>query len=419
MNTITLIKNARILTPSGFTVGNLLIKDGIIQSITKDAIVSENDVSNVLDAKLNMLIPGFIDIHTHGGNGLDVNSAVTDDYASLNQFFASLGTTSYVPTIITDSHETMSNAIKNIVEAKNIQFGGSQILGIHMEGPYLCHKYKGAMPEEYLRLPNIEEFDELQQTAKGNIIHITIAPELEGSVDFVREVAKSGVSVAVGHTEASYEQTMECIENGADHATHTFNAMKMMHHRGPAVLGAVLDSDVTAEIICDGEHVDPVMVRILKKIKGVDRLVAVTDSIMATGLPDGRYKLGVNDIDVENGNAWLTNEYSTRAGSVLVMIEAFRNMIEFTDISISDASKIFSRNPARVIGVDGSKGEIRVGMDADLILLDDDLNLTATIVLGNLCYEKEVVGESSVSVVSEQECNEGGYLLDSDVFKLY
>ena len=423
MNTITLIKNARILTPHGFILGNVLIENGIIQSITKEIPKLEND-AHELNAKFKMLLPGFIDIHTHGANGLDVNGAVADDYVELNKFFASKGTTSYLPTVISDDHQVMISAINAIVSAMIDDANGSQILGIHLEGPYLCSKYKGAMPEEFLRLPSFEEFELFQEAANGNIMHMTIAPDVEGSVDFIRHITRAGVSTAIGHTDATYEQTMDCIYNGANHSTHTFNAMKMMHHRAPAVVGAILDSNITSEIICDGEHVDAAMVRILMKNKGVDNMIGVTDSIMAAGLPDGRYRLGVNEIDVENGNAWLADDHSTRAGSTLLMIDAFRNMIEFTDVSIADASKIFSRNPARVIGMERSKGEIRVGMDADFVLLDDDLNLAATIVMGNLCYvnlsesEEQTPGKKT-NISTDGTENIGDYILEESGSFLY
>lgn len=416
MSLTMLIQNARILTPHGFTVGNIFIENGIIQSIDKH-LPDVDEQTKIYDAKFKMVLPGFIDIHTHGANGLDVNTATTEDYEVLNNFFASQGTTSYLPTVITDSKETMLSALTAIAEAKSKSMNGSQILGIHMEGPHLCSKFKGAMPEQYLVAPNIADFNELQQAADGNIVHVTIAPDTNKSVEFVRHLVRSGVSVAIGHTDASYEQAMECIFNGASHSTHTFNAMKMMHHRAPAVVGAVLDSDITAEIICDGEHVDPAIVRVLKNNKGIDRIVGVTDSIMAAGLPDGRYHLGVNEIDVENGNAWLSDEFSTRAGSTLLMIDAFKNMIEFTDISIADASKIFSRNPAKVIGVDKSKGEIRIGMDADFVVLDDDLNLSATIIMGKLCHENKSLPKPCIRLAAQKDEEE--YLIDNDVFFIY
>jgi len=379
-----IIRNARVLTPGGFITADLFIKNGVIDRITEE--YRPDGGIPTWDVKKSLVLPGFIDVHTHGAAGVDINAARPEDYDILGNFYASQGTTAYQPTIVSDTNEHTVEMLRSIAAAKG-KSKGSRIVGIHVEGPYLSVAHKGAMSEEFLRGPSLEEFDAFQQAAEGNVKMMTIAPELHGAAEFIRIVSKTGVTLSCGHTGATYERIQECIHNGMTHVTHAFNGMKMMHHRAPSVVGAVLDSDMTAQIIPDGAHTHPAMVRILLRTKGVDQVVGITDSIMATGLSDGRYSLGAHNVDVINGDAWLAHDHSTRAGSTLGMVEGFRRFINFTGCSVADASKVFSRNPAREIGLERSKGEIRTGYDADLVLLDDQYKLRATMVDGEWVYK--------------------------------
>ena len=274
---------------------------------------------------------------------------------------------------------------RDIVQAKKTIDSGSSILGIHLEGPYLCKDYKGAMPEHLLQIPSLTDFYSYQKLAEGNVRLMTVSPEVEGVPEFIKEVSKTGVVISLGHSGADYETTMKCIEYGAKSATHTFNAMKLMHQHFPSISGAVLESDIYCEAICDGVHLHPAMVRILLKTKGVDRVVGVTDSIMAAGLGDGKYKLGVNDIVVIDGDAKLA-DLSARAGSTLTTGNMFKNLIKFTKRPIEEISRIMSGNPAELLGLGDEKGTIEVGKDADIVILNDNYDVVNTFVMGKKAF---------------------------------
>lgn len=378
-----LIKNGSVLVNGQLKNIDVYVSEGKIKDISENISVGK-DIP-VYDAEGKFILPGFIDIHTHGGFGIDMNNAEVEDILTLCKFFASCGTTSFLPTLLTDTKEKLCECIKNIVKAKSSSSCGSSILGIHLEGPYLCKDYKGAMPEELLQKPSIEDFKYYQQIAEGNIKLMTVSPEVEGVTDFIKEVSKTGVVISLGHSGADYETTMKCIENGAKSATHTFNAMKLLHQHFPSITGAVLESDIYCEAICDGLHLHPAVVRLLIKTKGLNRVIGVTDSMMAAGLGDGKYKLGVNDIVVINGDARLA-DLSVRAGSTLTTKKAFKNLIQFTGRPIQEISKIMSENPADLLGISNQKGSIEVGKDADLVVLDSDYDVINTFVLGRKIF---------------------------------
>lgn len=254
-------------------------------------------------------------------------------------------------------------------------------MGIHLEGPFLAKEYKGAMPEHLLLPADIELLKAYQEAARGDIKYITVSPEVAGVPDNIHNMIQMGMTVALGHSGADYDSTMKCFCAGAKGITHTFNAMRLMHQHEPAIAGAALESDAYCEAICDGRHLHPGTVRILLKVKGLDRVVAVTDSIMATGLPDGNYKLGVNDVVVVDGDAKLLHG-GARAGSTLTTIQALKNILEFTKRPLEEVIVLFTKNPAELIGVYEQRGSIDVGKYADLIVLDEHLNVMDTFVKG-------------------------------------
>lgn len=385
-----IVKNANILVENELKYVDMLVENGQIIALEKNLQEDAQEDVEVLDAKGKIIIPGFIDIHTHGGAGVDMNKCDSEGLRKVSEFFASCGTTTFLPTILTDSKEVLLQCIKNIVEGMKSVKSGASIYGIHMEGPYLCKEYKGAMPEEFLQLPSIEDFKEYQEAAENTIRLITVSPEVEGVSAFIKEVTKSGVRVSIGHSGADYEAAMACIENGANGATHTFNAMKLMHQHFPSISGAVLESDIYCEAICDGRHLVPAIVRLLIKVKGIDRVIAVTDSIMAAGLGDGKYKLGVNDIVVIDGDAKLA-DLSARAGSTLTTNQALKNLIEFTGRPVEEISKVLSKNPADYLGIGHYKGIIKVGYDADFIVLDADYTVKQTFVQGQRVFGNEEI----------------------------
>lgn len=378
----TLIKNASVYHNHRFEALDLLLEDGRISRMGG----CEGEVCDeVIDAGGNRVVPGFLDIHTHGAVGVDVNGADAKGFEKICRFFASQGTTSWLCSVLTDTKEQTMQAIDMYKEWKKMEHHGANLMGIHLEGPFLCPAYKGAMPEHLLKKPDMELLKSYQEAAEGEVRYITVSPEVEGIVDFIPYIKSLGIQVAIGHSGADYDTARRAIQNGALGATHTGNAMKLLHQHFPAIWGAVLEDDeVYCEMICDGRHLHPGTVRFIIKIKGLDRVVAVTDSIMAAGLPDGNYKLGVNDVVVVEGDAKLVSD-GTRAGSTLTTGKALKNLLEFTGRSLTDILPILTENPARLIGVYDRVGSIEPGKDADLVFLDEDCSVVRTFVKGKEC----------------------------------
>ena len=382
---------------------DLLIKNGLVYhqgtfhhtsiAISGDKIVSvgcEEHHGGVkeIDVSGKYVLPGFVDIHTHGSVGVDINHAASSDIHKVSRFFASQGVTGWLASIVTDTEENTLRAIQSICEAMDHPEPGAELLGIHLEGPFLSPEYKGAMAGDLLRKADWSLLQKYQQAAGGRIRYITVSPEVDGVPELIKKACQLGIVVAIGHSGADYETAMACIEHGARCATHIFNAMKGLHHHKPAISGAVLESDIYCEAICDGRHLHPGIVRLLLKAKGTDRVIAVTDSIMAAGLCDGRYVLGANAIEVINGDARLMSD-GTRAGSTLTMIQALRNLKAFTGKPLEELIPLLTINPAKLLGLEQTKGTIDSGKDADLVILDVDLSVETTLVDGKIAYAKK------------------------------
>ena len=382
MNNTWLIRGGTVCTPDGMQQADLLVDNGCITAVGEGLTAPG---AQEVDATGLLVMPGFIDIHTHGAVGVDMNGADKEGLAKVSAFFASQGVTGFLPTLLTDSHEALLQYVHTIGMAAPEITDGAAVLGIHMEGPYLCAEYKGAMPEHLLQTPDFSKFMQYQKASGGRIRRMTVSPEVEGVAHFIPKAVAEGVSVSIGHSGADYDPAWEAIRSGAACATHTFNAMKLLHQHFPAISGAVLESDIYAEAICDGIHLHPGTVRILLKAKGLDRVIAITDSIMAAGLGDGRFKLGVNDVIVTNGDAILADGGS-RAGSTLTMSRAFANLRRFTGLPAFELSKLLSANPADLLGLGGRKGRILPGYDADLTLITDEGAVSATFVEGRQVY---------------------------------
>ncbi len=339
------------------------------------------DGAKVYDAAGKKVVPGFIDVHSHGAVGVDVNAATAEELEKIGHFMATQGTTSWLCSVLTDTKEQTMWCIDEFKKHKEMEGNGANLLGIHLEGPFLAKEFKGAMPEHLLRDADVELLKEYQDAAEGNIRYLTVSPEIDGIVDAIPLIKELGIVVAIGHSGADYDTSMKAIENGAASCTHIFNAMKLLHQHFPAIMGAALESDIYCEAICDGRHLHPGVVRLLIKTKGIDRVVAITDSIMAAGLPDGNYKLGVNDVVVVDGDAKLASN-GVRAGSTLTTGQALKNIMAFTGRPLEEVLKLLTENPAKLIGVFDKKGSIAEGKDADLVVLDEENNVTDTFVMG-------------------------------------
>lgn len=381
------IKNGTVFTDDSFRKANITIKDGKIASLED----SNSDQFPELDALGKRVIPGFIDIHTHGANGIDINHAKTQDIEKISSFFAAQGTTGWLASIVTDTEENTLWCIEQLKAAINSPDNGvkgARLLGTHLEGPFLDPQYRGSMAEHLLRKGDPDLFKKYYDVAGGTIKFVTVSPEVVGVPELIKEMKRLGIVVAIGHSGADYDTSMAAINNGATCVTHTFNGMKLIHQHFPAITGAALESDVYCEAICDGRHLHPGVVRLLIKTKGLDRVVAVTDSITATGLPDGEYYLGVNKVRVTDGDAKLVSD-GTRAGSTLTMIKALQNLVEFTGRNLEELIPLLTINPASAMNINDCKGSINVGKNADIIILDDNLNVDTTIVGGNIVYRRQ------------------------------
>lgn len=373
------IVNGKVFLDGSFQEKTIGVEGGCIRLLPKDGALE--DGVKVYDAEGKKVVPGFLDIHTHGAVGVDVNAATAEELGKIGHFMATQGTTSWLCSVLTDTKEQTLWCIDEFKKHKKLENDGADLLGIHLEGPFLAKEFKGAMPEHLLRDADVELLKEYQEAAEGNIRYLTVSPEIEGIVDAIPAVRDLGIVVAIGHSGADYDTSMKAIENGAASCTHIFNAMKLLHQHFPAIMGAAMESDIYCEAICDGRHLHPGVVRLLIKTKGLDRVVAITDSIMAAGLPDGNYKLGVNDVVVVDGDAKLASN-GVRAGSTLTTGQALKNIMKFTGRPIEEVLQLLTVNPAKLIGVFDKKGSIADGKDADLVILDEENNVTDTFVRG-------------------------------------
>ena len=373
-----LIQNGMVAHEGELKRWDVLCEDGKIAALGTGLCA---DGAEVIDAAGMLVAPGFIDAHTHGAAGVDVNAADEDGLRKIAAFFATQGTTAFCASILTDTDETTRRCLAAIQTVSGERGNGAQLLGAHLEGPFLAKAYKGAMPEHLLREGDAALLRRWQSEFPGVIAYITVSPEVPGVVEMIREIAED-VPVAIGHSGADYETSMCAIRAGARCITHTFNAMRLFHQHEPAIMGAALESDCYCEAICDGRHLHPGTVRMLIKCKGLDRVMAVTDSIMAAGLPDGHYKLGVNDVVVVDGDAKLADT-GVRAGSTLTTGQALRNLVRFTGRPAQEVLPMLTENPARALRIDERKGSIDAGKDADIVLLDaQTLDVKRTIACG-------------------------------------
>ena len=362
----TYIINGQVYIGRSFQNKTIHILDGKLHLLEPSEAPGPGQV---IDAAGQRVVPGFNDLHTHGAVGVDENGASAQDLEKIGRFFAGNGTTAWLASVLTDTEEQTRWCISQCLAHQKSHGPSAELLGIHLEGPFLAPAYKGAMPEHLLRKGSAELAASYQKLAEGNIRYITVSPEVEGVLDMIPALKELGIVAAIGHSGATYAQAMEAIAAGVSAGTHVGNAMRLLHQHEPAIFGAVLESDVYCEVICDGLHLHPGTVRLLLKTKGTSRLVAITDSIMAAGLPDGNYHLGVNQVVVVDGDAKLASD-GTRAGSTLTQDRALRNLLAFTGLPLEELLPVLTENPARLIGVFDRKGSIAEGKDADLVVLD-------------------------------------------------
>jgi N-acetylglucosamine-6-phosphate deacetylase len=367
----------------------LLVDDGKILEIANRAERTVPAGVRMLDLGNSVIAPGYIDLHIHGGAGFDVMDDNAAALPAVERLLARHGVTSYYPTTVTAPFDMTLHALERLADAIESGDCGSKDadrrahpLGIHLEGPFISHLRKGVHSAGDLLPPKLETFDRFWQAARGQLRMMTIAPELEGATEVIVEAARRGVCVSLGHSDADFDATERGVVAGARHATHTFNAMRPLDHRSPGILGAVLtDSRLSADLIADGVHLDPAIVALIANAKGPEQTVLITDSIAATGMPDGRYRLGLIEVDVKDGKCIAGGKL---AGSVLTMDKAVRNLALFAGWSLPQAVAAASRNPARVARLT-NKGSLVAGADADFVVLNPAGEVLRTFVGGVEC----------------------------------
>lgn len=362
----------------------LVVEDGRISEISSIAGKTTALHARLVDFGDAVIAPGFFDIHIHGGAGLDVMLASPSDLPRLGRFLATHGVTGYFPTTVAAPLDSTCAALERLADAIEATLADSSVqaraLGIHLEGPFLSHKRRGVHPPENLVAPTIAVFDRLWQAARGYVRVLTIAPEIPGAMEVIAEAARRKVCVSIGHSDAEMPVAQDAIKAGARHATHTFNAMRPLDHREPGIIGEVLTNDrITADMIVDGIHVAPAVVKLFLEAKGPERAVLITDAISATGMPDGRYKLGPIEVDVKDGKC---TSGGSLAGSVLTMDRAVRNVTKFSHWTLRDAVRAATLNPARAVGMANHYGVLAAGASADFTVLSSSGEVMKTIVGG-------------------------------------
>lgn len=354
------LTDARVLTPEGVVEGSLRIEDGTIAAVGAGGGASGESVEN------RLIAPGFVDIHVHGGGGHDM-SASPEDMVGGVRFHRGRGTTTTLVSLVTAPVDALCEQLSWAADLAD----AGEIAGAHLEGPFLSHARCGAQNPDHLLEPDLAAFARMVEAARGHLRVITVAPELPGALELIEAAVAAGVTAAVGHTDATYDEATAAFERGATLATHLFNGMRPIHHREPGPVFASLDAGVPCETINDGIHLHPAVLREVLA-RGSDRLVLITDAIDATGVGDGEYVLGGQQVWVKDGAARLAN--GSLAGSSLTMDSAFARAVR-NGVPLQVASAAASANPARVLGLDGAVGALTPGARADLVELDDELHV--------------------------------------------
>lgn len=376
-----LIKNCNVIYLNKIEKGDVLIESGKIKAINPTDIPT----STVIDGEGLYLSPGFIDVHIHGAGGCDTMDGTFESLNTIAKTIVSRGTTSFTPTTMTVGIEEINTAMKAIKYAKEHGTDGANVLGAHLEGPFISPKAIGAQNPNFLQVPSIETYNKMVESADDAVVSITIAPEVEGSSELIKYLSDKGIVCSIGHTKATYDEAMEGIRCGCKHATHLFNAMTPFAHREAGVVGAVFDSDISTETISDGIHISYPSLRIAYNQKGTDKVLLVSDAMMACGMPDGMYQLGGQDVIVKDGAARLTS--GVLAGSILTLDKAVKNVYKNSNYPLYEVVKMASYNGAKHCKVEDRKGLIKEGYDADLVLFDEDINIKTVLVNGKIVFE--------------------------------
>lgn len=371
-----LFLNFNLILPQGIQAGSLRCDQG---KITELGDLSPRSGEEVIHGHGDLyLCPGFLDVHVHGAGGADVMDGKAESLRTISKTLAKTGTTGFLATTMTQTPQAIRKALAAISQVQDLP--GAQILGVHLEGPFINPAAAGAQDPDLVLAPSLAAYENLVAGYENLIRTVTLAPELAGAQDLIRALAKKGINASLGHTQASYDQALAGIRAGANHATHLFNAMTGLHHRQPGTVGAVFDTDITTEAICDEVHVHPAVLRLIYQTKGVDKLLLVTDAMMGCGMPDGDYELGGQPVKLVQGEARLLS--GALAGSVLTMIKAIQNVARHSELPLYEIINMASLNPAKLAGYSDRKGQLAPGFDGDLVILTADLTIDQVYLAG-------------------------------------
>jgi N-acetylglucosamine-6-phosphate deacetylase len=374
-----LIHSARALTPTAeIADAGILIREDVVEAIGPRSGMTLPAGAQEIRATNSTAIPGFLDVHIHGAGGHDVMEGNATALRAITRKVSEYGTTSIVATTVTASTDETLRAVEGIAayiaRQHETEDPRAEVLGIHLEGPFISKQRRGVHPAQWIQLPSAETLGRFLKAAAGNARILTIAPEVLGAAPCIDAARQAGLVVSMGHTDATYEQARAAMARGARSATHVYNAMRPFTHRDPGVIGAVLTSpDVNAELIADGVHVEEAAMKLLLMAKGATHVTLVSDGLSATGMPDGKYMLG--DLEVTVSGGVCRNAEGVLAGSTLTLDRALRNIVAL-GTSLPDAVRMLTLNPATLLGIEFKKGSLRVGADADILLLDEGLRIT-------------------------------------------
>ncbi|GAC1432395.1 MAG: N-acetylglucosamine-6-phosphate deacetylase [Ktedonobacteraceae bacterium] len=369
------------------TIGDITINGAYIQEIGH----SNSKEKNNIDASDTIIMPGFIEVHTHGGGGFNLHTTNVHEILSYARWIPTTGVTSFLIAVVGTPDTLPEQQLHTAVAAieHHDTMPGAEPLGIHLEGPYLNEKRRGAHPADWLRLPNEHETTLVLERTKGLLRLVTLAPELPGAEQMIHRLVSAGVTVSIGHTDANYEQTQAALQLGITHATHCFNAMRPLLHRDPGPIAAIAQAQqVFGEVIADGVHVHPAVVDMLVRMLGPIRTIVVTDAQSVAGMPEGdMFEFAGQQAHVAHGAACLAD--GTLAGSILTMDKALRNILAMTHVSLQEAVGMLTLNPAQSTKIATRKGRLQTGYDADLLIFDSSLTLQATICRGQIAFANE------------------------------
>ena len=377
--TTTLLHIGKALTLKGeLSDAAILVRGDEIETVAPRSALSLPAGAREIVALDSLAVPGFIDVHIHGAGGRDVMEGTSDALAAVTAKVARFGTTSLLATTVTAEADETCRAVQGISKYITSQHEAleprAEILGVHFEGPFLSRERRGAQSAQFLQPPSAEYLQRLLHAASGNARILTIAPELLGAMPCIDAARSLGMVVSIGHTDATYEQARAAVAHGAHHATHVYNGMRPFTHRDPGVIGAVLTTpELRAELIADGVHVDEVAMKILLQAKGAGGVVLISDGISATGMPDGKYMLGDQEVAVIGGICRTAE--GRLAGSTLTLDRSLRNVVRL-GVPLADAVQMLTLNPATLLGLEFKKGALRTGADADIVLLNEALEVT-------------------------------------------